>query len=393
MLSSPRKLETAAQLSAAEPEVATSNAPSPRTGASLVSLGTKTRNLFLVFGGASVEEGLSNELYVLEADAASAVAVWDKIQPITSPDHPTPPPRYDHAAVAMEADGVLICGGAGPDGVCLDDLWSFDMETREWTQLSPAGFGPSPRVMRGAMCLHPSDPRNVIVWGGGADGAHAVSDAAVYVLDLDTSTWTRHPPITGDGAHHPEVRLGHALVPVDDASVLMFGGMDDAKVYDDAWILSMVTWQWTRVGQSAAFAVAGHAATAVRADRLEQTSTGSDSTASAVVWTGGLTSSHAISSAWHCVSAATEWVPRPLLRLPQPVAAAMPTKGKKKPQPQQQQAAGHEEWMRLDHCVFAMEDADTEETGVVLGVFGGMNHSSVFHDVHVARVSAAAIVL
>ncbi|KAJ3360101.1 hypothetical protein GGF32_008691 [Allomyces javanicus] len=114
---------------------------SPRTGSSLVSVPStsaeqpQSQKLFL-FGGASPEEGLSNAVYSLTIQYGDQDTVqWTRVESTTPP----PPPRYDHAAVIVPfAPGgssnvldatMVVIGGAGPDGGCLNDAWAFSLST------------------------------------------------------------------------------------------------------------------------------------------------------------------------------------------------------------------------------------------------------------------------
>ncbi|KAI9183675.1 hypothetical protein H9P43_004593 [Blastocladiella emersonii ATCC 22665] len=363
---------------------------SPRTGASATPL---PDGRVFVFGGASPEEGLANAVFELRIDGASSTAKWKSLDPLNSA--PPPPPRYDHAAVlvhapeATDTTGALVhqdsavgdsseggldqgpwyarptlvvVGGAGPDGKCLNDVWSYDIDRHQWTPRATKGTPPSPRNTRGAAVLHPRDPLTLIMWAGGADGASAVKDAGVYSLNLRTMEWTRRECENG-----PAPRLGHTMAAVADQEVLVLGGIDGDQLFADAWILDIDAWSWRKVGDGPAFAVTGHCAIALprapRSTSIAPASSGDDNhhaaTETAVVWNGGLSQSLETSREWWWASAATGWEPAPL-------------------------GEGVE---RLDHCTFQVSAGHGEEEGAIkVAVFGGMTHEGIFNDVHLVEL-------
>ena len=134
---------------------------SPRTGCSLTPTADASANEYLAFGGASHEQGPTDEAWLLSVQSSEEYSKESKIAenpPLAMTHVPRdpeswPPARYDHAAVAVRVlDGtdfvkednqektheeedkrevrwkraVLILGGAGADGRLLDDLWFFD---------------------------------------------------------------------------------------------------------------------------------------------------------------------------------------------------------------------------------------------------------------------------
>ncbi|KAJ3195434.1 hypothetical protein HK101_000206 [Irineochytrium annulatum] len=107
--------------------------PSPRLGSSLTYVPSKRS--CLLFGGASHEQQLSNDLYELNL----VTNAWRLVGGATRP-----PPRYDHLAVLVHrrrgangavaaspgAELLLVFGGSSGVGV-LDDLWAFDIGTQQ----------------------------------------------------------------------------------------------------------------------------------------------------------------------------------------------------------------------------------------------------------------------
>ncbi|ORZ36182.1 hypothetical protein BCR44DRAFT_1432952 [Catenaria anguillulae PL171] len=359
-------------------------APSPRTGSSTVPT---PDGRFLVFGGASAEEGLSNDLYELSIDTVTETASWKPLNHLHS--GALPMPRYDHAAFFID-NQMIVMGGAGPDGSCLNDVWVYDIASYRWDLLKTSGGAPSPRTMRGAATLHPQDSNKILVWGGGADGSRAVQDSSVHVLDIAALSWTTYAVSPAEATSSvPPPRLGHSLVSCTSAhAVYLLGGMNADTIFDDLWTLSLDSWKWTRLATHAAFAVSGHAALALdRFPRLASpkaitNATQVSSSQAIILWAGGLTKSMAVSDKWYVASASTNWEPHTV-----PLAKAM---------------AADRSMARLDHCLFVIPDSAgksgiseikdgepvgaDEHEGMRVGMFGGMNHGGVFHDVHVLNL-------
>ncbi|KNE58358.1 hypothetical protein AMAG_03942 [Allomyces macrogynus ATCC 38327] len=318
---------------------------SPRTGSSLVaaplaSADQSTTQKLYLFGGASPEEGLSNAVYSLAIpDNDQDTIRWTRIESTTPP----PPPRYDHAAVLVPfAPGgstsvhdatMVVIGGAGPDGACLNDVWAFSLSSHKWSRLATTGPAPSPRTTRGAVAVVES--QYLVAWSGGQDGANAVRDAVVAVLDLVLLTWST---LTTTSPSRPSARLGHQLVAVSPLRLVLVGGMDGATVFNDVWALdidlSTRTASWTRTTTYPHAARAGHAATVLPSG--------------AVLCSGGMTADHQIAASWIQVDGDRVEI----------VLTDGPS--------------------RLDHAMVAVGDA------VVM--VGGMNHEGIYQDVHAARV-------
>lgn len=113
-----------------------SKGPSPRAGHSFVF--DPESNASYVFGGASHEEGLSNEIYQLDhggliqyiakcpnsSSAVTATLTWRFLDL-----EGKPPARYEHCAVLASRRGrrvMLVLFGAA-DEQPLGDIWSLDL--------------------------------------------------------------------------------------------------------------------------------------------------------------------------------------------------------------------------------------------------------------------------
>ena len=101
--------------------------PSPRVGHSLCAYNGD----LILFGGASYEEGFSNELWRYSLANNSWENCTSKTKSKVSGDTDTskllfPEPRYEHSCQIVNEKFMLIIGGNGNGGL-LNDVWVLDL--------------------------------------------------------------------------------------------------------------------------------------------------------------------------------------------------------------------------------------------------------------------------
>ncbi len=134
---------------------------------------------------------------------------------------------------------ILMWGGAGGEGVFFNDLWAFDATTNTWTELIPTGALPAGRS-QAAMAYDPVT-RRMILFGGWADES-AFGDTWAY--DPVANAWTELQP----GGTLPSPRYAHELVCDPSRGLLvMFGGGDFSRDYNDTWTYDPAANIWTRL--------------------------------------------------------------------------------------------------------------------------------------------------
>jgi N-acetylneuraminic acid mutarotase len=144
-----------------------------------------------------------------------------------APNGPTPVGRGYHSAV-WTGDRVLVFGGVGGRFDFFDDLWSYDPRENSWTELRPAGLGPTPRFYHSAVW----DPvrEQLLVFGGVDAYIGMLEDFWSY--DPATNEWTELWP-TG---YQPPSRLSASMVWDPSAGrVLLYGGGCGGCYRDDLW--------------------------------------------------------------------------------------------------------------------------------------------------------------
>ena len=99
-----------------------------------------------------------------------------------------PSSRGLHAMVGLENGNVVVFGGASQDGTMSNEIFLLNTETWNWEKLEPDGLGPSPRA---APCLCSVTNHHVLMFGGAEatpTGLNPCGD--LWLLDLDTPSWS-----------------------------------------------------------------------------------------------------------------------------------------------------------------------------------------------------------
>ena len=78
-----------------------------------------------------------------DAPAMTSGLDWEEVMPAGPKSAPMPAPRKDSTIVHDSANNTLLLFGGREKGQALNDLWSFDLESRMWTEIEAEG--PSPR--------------------------------------------------------------------------------------------------------------------------------------------------------------------------------------------------------------------------------------------------------
>ncbi|KAL6499491.1 Serine/threonine-protein phosphatase bsl1 [Orobanche gracilis] len=161
-------------------------------------------------------------------------------------DDDAPGPRCGHtltavAATKTQGPRLILFGGAtaieggngGATGIRLagvtNSIHSYDVLTRKWTRLRPAGEPPSPRAAHAAAAVGTM----VVFQGGIGPAGHSTDD--LYVLDLTNDKFKWHRVVVqGQG---PGPRYGHVMDLVAQRYLVTVSGNDGKRVLSDAWVL------------------------------------------------------------------------------------------------------------------------------------------------------------
>ncbi|MBA0589925.1 hypothetical protein Gorai_018647, partial [Gossypium raimondii] len=162
-------------------------------------------------------------------------------------DEDAPGPRCGHtltavAATKTQGPRLILFGGAtaieggassSSPGIRLagvtNSVHSYDVLTKKWTRIRPAGDPPSPRAAHAATVVGTM----VVFQGGIGPAGHSTDD--LYVLDLTNYKFKWHRVVVqGQG---PGPRYGHVMDLVSQRYLITVSGNDGKRVLSDAWAL------------------------------------------------------------------------------------------------------------------------------------------------------------
>eukprot|EP00270_Netrium_digitus_P018002 TRINITY_DN6769_c0_g1_i1.p1 TRINITY_DN6769_c0_g1~~TRINITY_DN6769_c0_g1_i1.p1 ORF type:complete len:343 (-),score=86.76 TRINITY_DN6769_c0_g1_i1:234-1262(-) len=216
-------------------------APAPRVGVTMAVLGKK----IFVFGGRDTEHEELNEFFSFDTSSGE----WTLL---TSGDT-SPPNRSYHAMVANEQSQKLyVFGGCGKAGR-LNDLWQYDVSAASW-QCLPAPPPGSTLIPRGGPGLAAVGDSIWVVFGFSGK-----EQSDVHRFDLKTQTWQEVDVKGKEGgkgaAQRPAPRSVFSTAVLGKC-ILLYGGevdpsdlghMGAGNFIDDVWLLDTEKEQWVAV--------------------------------------------------------------------------------------------------------------------------------------------------
>ena len=176
-----------------------------------------------------------------EGDGGAATTLagrWVQVRTIGD----APDPRVDACLVCDPDEERLLLFGGWDEDDDFNDLWAFDVSSRLWMELRPAGEEPSARS-EAAMAYDPVGKKLYLF--GGWDGEEELDLGDTWVYDPAEDTWTDLDP----AGETPIPRNAHSLIydPQGERLVL-FGGSDQRGLeYNDVWVYDPAENVWTEL--------------------------------------------------------------------------------------------------------------------------------------------------
>ncbi|CAH2099466.1 unnamed protein product [Euphydryas editha] len=197
--------------------------PNPPTARAYASLTPHPINNELILFGGEFHNGKQTEVYNDLFFFNAANGTWKQVK---APG--APPPRSAHQAVATPANkGELwVFGGefTSPTETQFHhykDLWRFSLADRKWEKVI-APNGPSPRSGHRMVLLG----RKLFLFGGYCDdGRECKYFDDLYTFCLDTREWTKLSP-SGRG---PTPRSACVMLPAGNDSLIVYGGFSRVR--------------------------------------------------------------------------------------------------------------------------------------------------------------------
>ncbi|KAI5812842.1 hypothetical protein BZA77DRAFT_133551 [Pyronema omphalodes] len=166
---------------------------------------------------------------------------WSQRRLTLSSSHPSPFPRYGHAAnaVSSKEGDIYIMGGLIRSQNVRGDLWMIEggnsNERLESYPVMTTSEGPGPRVGHASLLVGNA----FIVFGGDTKlDERDVLDETLYLLNTSTRQWSRASP----HGHRPSGRYGHTL-NILGSKLYIFGGQVDTVFFNDLVAFDLNTLQ------------------------------------------------------------------------------------------------------------------------------------------------------
>eukprot|EP01029_Cantina_marsupialis_P027856 TRINITY_DN774094_c0_g1_i1.p1 TRINITY_DN774094_c0_g1~~TRINITY_DN774094_c0_g1_i1.p1 ORF type:complete len:545 (-),score=105.11 TRINITY_DN774094_c0_g1_i1:86-1621(-) len=197
--------------------------PIPRAAHSSAIVG----NSMVVFGGWDGQTGL-NDTHIFNFDSQS----WEMVDPR---DGFCPSRRNNHVMWSW-SNCVYVHGGHDGNAWC-NDLYRFNVDTREWSEIPLLGDFPSPRA-----CHSCTRIGSKVFFMGGYNGKQCHNDH--YIFDMETSRWSI--PVFSDGSIIPPPRNAHAAA-ASRTHIFLIGGHDGEFHLGDFYSLHLRTMTWKKL--------------------------------------------------------------------------------------------------------------------------------------------------
>jgi len=207
-------------------EVKTSPAPGARFGHA-AAYDARSKHV-LIFAGQASE--FFNDVWAFDA----AQETWQKMETKGTP----PAARYGTSAVVdVKVNQLIVTHGFA--STRFDDTFALDLSTLTWSQIQGVDGRPLKR------CLHESvyDAKSdrMILFGGCSSGFGPCPQGDLWSLDVNGKDWNEISP----KGIKPSPRSNPALVGDDAGRLILFGGLTSDGPSADVWSLDVASGEWT----------------------------------------------------------------------------------------------------------------------------------------------------
>lgn len=153
---------------------------------------------------------------------------------------PQPSARFD-GTIVYDPVGRQIFLFGGQDTVPRNDLWSYSLAQRGWTEIQVSG--PAPPARFGQTMVFDSVRRRLVVFGGQAGGFF--SD--VWAFNIASGSWLQ---LSADNTG-PSRRYGHsAIYETARDRMVISHGFTNAGRFDDTWAFDFNANSWRDISPS-----------------------------------------------------------------------------------------------------------------------------------------------
>ena len=202
--------------------------PGARKDATLVY--DDSDNSLLLFGGRREGQGL-NDLWSFDLESGK----WVEITALGAPDT-----RWGHVSIFdIGRSRMVVFSGQRPGGF-FNDTWVFDTLIQEWREISPDGGGPSKRY---GSCSGYDAENDLFYISHGFTASGRFDDT--WAFDLEAGRWTEVSPTD---LRPLERCLHRCAFDPDSDSFLLFGGQSNrTPILGDLWRYDAASREWTEI--------------------------------------------------------------------------------------------------------------------------------------------------
>lgn len=198
----------------------------------------------LIFGGQAGANTFFNDVWGFDL----ATSTWSQVATSSGP----PPARYGTSAIIDEARNRLIISHGFTTSGRFDDTWALDLANLTWTDITPTGTIPLKRCLHEAVYDAARD--RMLLFGGCSSGFGPCPQGDLWSFDLASHIWTELTPAAG-----PAAVSNPALVfDAERGQAILFGGNSSEGPSAELWVLDSNTASWSPLELSAPAARRSH---------------------------------------------------------------------------------------------------------------------------------------
>ena len=183
--------------------------PFPLTHSACSEIKDQSRRKLLFFGGES--EGEKTDATFVFDGLSKKSEDWEELAPTQNPQA-----LSGHSMVTLPDGTVLVFGGVDQSGATKETIWEFNQQDITWAKITPAN---DPPPARQGHCAWMQSGK-MYVQGGLGENRRFFND--LWSFDLTTREWLE----IQTGGTKPSARFGHSTDVLPDGSILILGGID-----------------------------------------------------------------------------------------------------------------------------------------------------------------------
>ncbi|MHA2247184.1 MAG: Kelch repeat-containing protein [Candidatus Hodarchaeales archaeon] len=172
---------------------------------------------------------------------------WTNMNPITKPGV-----RQFHSMAYSSNSSKVILFSGWTSGGLRDDTWAYDLTTNNWTNMNPIT---KPSTRNKHSMVYDTNSDKIVLFGGNSGWTSASPLNDTWVYDFATNNWTQMNPVT-----KPDARYGHSMAyAANSDKIVLYGGYNGTTYFNDTWIYDFATNNWTQMNPVIApSAIHGH---------------------------------------------------------------------------------------------------------------------------------------